>query len=111
MLLNDEQLVGLDPTIIKGLDRSGDLYGARSRIQPASVDLTIGDIFLPETPPGEPGSIQCPLTFHSLPAGHTAILQTKEELDLPRDLAGLGLPPWSKLPLRGSLRRNPGQRD
>jgi hypothetical protein len=60
MLLNDEQLVGLNPTIIKGLDRSGDLYGARSRIQPASVDLTIGDIFLPEIPPGEPGSISAP---------------------------------------------------
>jgi len=111
MLLNDEQLVGLDPTIIKGLDRSGDLYGARSRIQPASVDLTIGDIFLPEIPPGEPGSIQCPLTFHSLPAGHTAIVQTKEELDLPRDLAGIGFPPSSEVSVRGLLMTNPGHVD
>jgi len=39
MLLNDEQLVELDPNVIKGLDRSGDLYDAKSPIQPASIDL------------------------------------------------------------------------
>ena len=111
MLLNDEQLVGLDPNIIKGLDRSGDLYAANSPIQPASIDLTIGDIFLPEIPPGEPGSIQSPLTFHSLPAGHTAIVQTKEELDLPRDLAAIGFPPSSEVSVRGLLMTNPGHVD
>lgn len=111
MFLNDEQLVGLDPNIIKGLDRSGDLYGAKSQIQPASVDLSIGDIFLPQVPPGEPGSIQSPLTFHSLPAGHTAIVQTKEELDLPRDLAAIGFPPSSEVSVRGLLMTNPGHVD
>ena len=111
MFLSDAELVDLDPKAISGLDRSGDLYSAKSPIQPASVDLTIGDIFLPEISPGEPGSIQSPLTFHSLPAGHTAIVQTKEELNLPRDLAAIGFPPSSEVSFRGLLMTNPGHVD
>jgi dCTP deaminase len=111
MLLNDEQLVELDPNVIKGLDRSGDLYDAKSPIQPASIDLHIGDIFLPEIRPGEPGSIQSPLSFHSLLAGHTAIVQTKEDLDLPSDLAAIGFPPSTEVSFRGLLMTNPGHVD
>ena len=110
MFLSDQKLVELDPNIIKGLDRSGDLYAAKSPIQPASIDLTIGDIFLPEIPQGEKGSIQSPLTFHSLRAGHTAIVQTKEELDLPRNLAAIGFS-QSSVSSRGLLMTNPGHVD
>lgn len=110
MFLSDEELLKLDPAIIKGLNRSGDLYAAQSQIQPASVDLTIGDIFLPEIPQGEKGSIESPLTFHSLRAGHTAIVQTKEELDLPRNLAAIGFSP-SSVSSRGLLMTNPGHVD
>jgi dCTP deaminase len=110
MLLNDEQLVGLDPNIIKGLDRSGDLYSAKSLIQPASVDLTIGDIFLPEMNEGEKGSIEWPFRSYNLRSGHTAIVQTQEELDLPDDLAAIGFPP-SRVSSRGLLMTNPGHVD
>ncbi len=110
MFLSDQKLVELDPNIIRGLDRSGDLFAANSRVQPASVDLTIGDIFLPEITPGEKGSIQSPLTFHSLHAGHTSIVQTREELDLPRDLAAIGFSP-SSVSSRGLLMTNPGHVD
>jgi dCTP deaminase len=110
MLLSDEKLVALDPNIIKGLNRSGDLYSAKSLIQPASVDLTIGDIFLPEMNEDEKGSIQNPFHYYSLRSGHTAIVQTKEELDLPSDLAAIGFPP-SRVSSRGLLMTNPGHVD
>ena len=110
MLLSDEELLKLDPTIITGLDRSGDLCGARSRIQPASVDLTIGDIFLPEMNQDQDGSLQKPLKFHRLRSGHTAIVQTEEKLDLPSDLAAIGFPP-SSVSSQGLLMTNPGHVD
>ncbi len=110
MFLSDEELVALDPKIISGLDRSGDLYSATSPIQPASVDLTIGDIFLPEKNEGEKGSIEWPFHSYSLHSGHTAIVQTKEELDLPDNLAAIGFPP-SRVSSRGLLMTNPGHVD
>ncbi len=110
MFLSDEELVGLDPNVVKGLDRSGDLYAAKSPIQPASIDLTIGDIFLPEVKQREEGSIQNPLSYHGLRSGHTAIVQTREELDLPRDLAAIGFPP-SSVSSKGLLMTNPGHVD
>ena len=103
MLLRDEELVNLDPTIVTGLDRSGDLYSAKSKIQPASIDLTIGDIFLPEMKQNEEGSLQKPLKFHRLGSGHTAIVQTKEKLDLPSDLAAIGFPPTIVSTQNGSI--------
>jgi deoxycytidine triphosphate deaminase len=110
MLLNDEQLVGLDPNVVKGLDRSGDLYSANSPIQPASIDLSIGDIFLPEKNEGEKGSIESPFHSYRLDSGHTAIVQTREELDLPDNLAAIGFPP-SRVSSRGLLMTNPGHVD
>ncbi len=110
MFLSDQELVELDPNIIKGLDRSGDLYAADSRIQPASVDLTIGDIFLPEVYEGQKGSIQNPFHYYSLRSGHTAIVQTKEELDLPSNLAAFGFPP-ARVSSKGLLMTNPGHVD
>ena len=110
MLLSDQKLVELDPNIIKGLDRSGDLYAANSRIQPASIDLTIGDIFLPEMKEGKKGSLQNPFHYYSLRSGHTAIVQTKEELELPSNLAAIGFPP-SRVSSKGLLMTNPGHVD
>jgi len=110
MLLSDQQLVELDQNIIKGLNRSGDLFAADSRIQPASIDLTIGDIFLPEVKQDDEGGSQKSLAYHPLDAGHTAIVQTLEELDFPRDLAAIGFPPTT-VSTRGLLMTNPGHVD
>jgi len=110
MLLSDEELVNLDPNIIEGLDREGDLYSAKSKIQPSSVDLTIGDIFLPEMGEGEKGSIEYPCHSYSLRSGHTAIVQTKEKLDLPDNLMAIGFPP-SRVSSKGLLMTNPGHVD
>ncbi len=110
MLLRDEELVNLDPEIVTGLDRSGDLYSAASRIQPASIDLTIGNIYLPEVKKGEEGSIQTPLSDCYLDPGHTAIVATKEILNLPSDLAVIGFPP-SSVSIQGLLMTNPGHVD
>ena len=110
MFLSDQQLVPLAPKIIKGLDLSGDPYAANSKVQPASIDLTIGDIFLPEMNEGEKGSIEYPFHSYSLRSGHTAIVQTKEVLDLPADLAAIGFPP-SRVSSKGLLMTNPGHVD
>lgn len=110
MLLSDEELLKLDPGIISGLDRSGDLYAAKSPIQPASVDLNIGNIYLPEVEKDKQGSIQNPLSDHYLKPGHTAIVETKEKLALPKDLAVIGFPP-SSVSSQGLLMTNPGHVD
>jgi deoxycytidine triphosphate deaminase len=110
MFLSDQELLKLDPEIVRGLDRSGDPYGANSKIQPASIDLTIGEIFLPEMSEGQKGSIEWPFHSYILGSGHTAILQTNEELDLPSDLAAIGFPP-SRVSSKGLLMTNPGHVD
>lgn len=54
MLLSDRQLIALiddDPEFIRGLDASTH----ERRVQASSVDLTVGKIYMPETPHGEPG--------------------------------------------------------
>ena len=95
MLLKDDQIepmiVGPNP-IIRGVTTPADWYGADSPIQPASVDLRIGKIFLPETKRDEPGGEEVPLDQHVLRPGRTAAIGTYEELKLPNDMAAIGFP-------------------
>ncbi len=110
MFLSDQELLKLDSGIVSGLDRSGDLYGAKSPVQPASIDLTIGNIYLPEVDKEKEGGIQAPLSEYYLDAGHTAIVQTKEKLEFPNNLAAIGFPPTS-VSSQGLLMTNPGHVD
>ena len=48
------------------------------RIKRASLDLTIGKIFLPETPPGNLGGINNPRQKTPLSQGQTALIETAE---------------------------------
>jgi len=81
-----------------------------AKIQPASVDLTIGQIFVPGTPVGKLGSLQKPRQKLSLAQGHTAVVRTKETLALPANIAAFGFPP-SSVSLQGLLMTNPGHID
>jgi dCTP deaminase len=83
---------------------------AASRIQAASLDLSIGGIFVPGTEPDKPGGAYTPLTEVNLAQGHTAVIRTKEKLHVGPRLAGIAFPPAS-LSLKGLLTTNPGHVD
>jgi dCTP deaminase len=88
----------------------GDYHGAHSKIQAASLDLTIGNIHVPGTEDDRPGGAFTPLTEYALSQGHTAVLRTRETLNLGPKLAGIAFPP-ATLSLKGLLMTNPGHID
>ncbi len=112
-LLRDEDLVArvqAASPLVRGLRPPANWYSAESPVQSASVDLTIGDIFLPDTDPDTPGGVNNPRTELTLKTGETAVVTTLEELRLPSNIAGVGFPP-SRVSFRGLLMTNPGHID
>jgi dCTP deaminase len=111
-LLTDSKLrdeLRANPNIIHGLDTT-DWSHLASNIQPCSVDLHIGDIYLPgESTPSLPGSLM-PRNELTLATGQTAVLVTKERLNMPRNWAAYGFPP-SHVSAGGLLMTNPGHID
>ncbi len=83
---------------------------ADAKVQAASLDLTIGEIYIPGTDNDKPGGAYMPLEEYSLNQGHTAVIKTTEVLNLGAALAGIGFPPAS-LSLKGLLMTNPGHID
>src|SRR5438094_9876722 len=88
----------------------GDWLASNSAVQPSSIDLHVGQIFLPETKEGDPGHENTPLDSYVLEAGHTAVVITRESFSLPNDIAGIGFPPDS-VSSQGILMTNPGHID
>lgn len=80
------------------------------QIQAASLDLTVGQIYIPGRRHDEPGGADMPLTLASLAQGHTAVIRTRETLALDSSLAGIAFPP-ANVSLRGLLTTNPGHID
>jgi len=114
-LLTDSDLakeLGKKPSIIEGvpLPPGGDWFVSASAVQPSSIDLHIGQIFLPEAKKGKPGHESTPLQSHILEAGHTAVVTTSEAFSLPANIAGIGFPPDS-VSSQGILMTNPGHID
>ncbi len=111
-LLKDDELIPLamppDPMII-GLAPPVD-YSLNSSVQPASVDLHIGSIYIPRKNRDEPGGYLNPLSAQILKPGGTAVIVTQEELRLPPDIAAFGFPP-SSVSFHGILMTNPGHVD
>jgi len=121
-LLRDEDLYNLciaqDNPIIEGIpeyekERLNPLYWYRteSPIQASSIDLHIGEIFLPGKKGDEPGAESNPLTGHILSSGETAVVITQEKFTLPKDIAGIGFPPSTRMSFKGILMTNPGHID
>lgn len=112
-IMNDEDLVdrigGTDP-IITGVREPLDWYSKDSPIQSSSIDLTVGEIFVPGTPDDDEGGANKSLSEICLEQGHTAVVLSAEELKLPNDIAGIGSPP-SRLSVRGLLLMNHGHVD
>lgn len=93
-------------------DRAGSRpFDAERCIQPSSIDLSVGRIYLPPLQPltdqsaepnGETGFI--------LPPGHTVLVETEEKLTLSRTISAFGFPP-SRLAKNSILMTNPGHVD
>jgi deoxycytidine triphosphate deaminase len=117
-LLKDDELVplvrGANPILTgHSYDDGGNVaawFLRQSPVQPCSVDLTVGDIFLPGTTLDEDGSADHPMTTHNLDRGQTAIITTRETLHLRPNLAAFGFPP-SHVSFQGLLMTNPGHVD
>ena len=111
-LLNDtrlDALVGGTPPLVSGV-RRGDTGRWNSRIQPASIDLSMGNIYIPGARGDSAGSEQNPIQQLLLEQGQTAVVETLESLHLPPDVAGIGFPP-SSVSMKGLLMTNPGHVD
>jgi dCTP deaminase len=119
-LLKDDEIVPLVeelsdaptkiPLLIAGGPQPKDWFTKDSPVQPSSLDLHIGKIFLPGTKNDDVGGVGNPKNDHVLMQGETAILLTAEELTMPSDIAGIAFPP-SEVSFRGLLMTNPGHVD
>ncbi len=100
-------LSGPDP-LIAPIGDTGD--GKNSQVQPSSLDLRIGKIFLPEAKARRGGSLKYPYSNYALKPGETAVIQSTETVNMPADIAGFGFPPAS-VSSDGILMTNPGHVD
>jgi dCTP deaminase len=82
---------------------------AESAIQPASLDLHLGEIFIPGADPDSSGEPVARKEL-SLKTGQTAVLTTKEKVQLPPNIAAFGFPP-ARISAAGLLVTNPGHVD
>ncbi len=87
-----------------------DWYGKESPIQPSSVDLTVGNIYIPPRDPAVLGSTFATESNCVLNTGQTALVSTAEVLKLPNNIAAIGFPP-SHVSIQGLLMTNPGHID
>jgi deoxycytidine triphosphate deaminase len=116
MLLRDEEILRLllgedgQPPIASNIEIPTPPFGPQSSIQPSSLDLRIGTIFLPEAPEDEEGGMGSETIEHWLDPGHTAVVSTLEELRLPSHIAGFGFPP-TRISANAILMTNPGHID
>lgn len=81
-----------------------------SPIQPCSVDLHIGQIFVPGVPEDCLGSSSNPQYSLTLESGMSVVVMSHELLDLPPDIGAIALPP-SRISSAGILIANFGHID
>lgn len=84
---------------------------AKYVVQGATLDVTIGDIFLPGSKDDELGGKKKPRRTLQLESGNTAIVRTAETIRLPKNIAAIGFPPSTNVSLGGLLTTNPGHVD
>lgn len=104
-LIQDKKLIssGLSAKEITYEDKN-------SPIQPSSLDLRVGEIYCPSEVNQGANHEPLPLDEYILSPGQTVFVTTLEELDLPKDIAGIGFPP-SRMSVNGILTTNPGHVD
>ena len=82
----------------------------QSPIQPASIDLHVGHIYIPGTASGSLGGEGRGALSHVLRPGHSVVVSTYERINLPAYIGGVVFPP-SKLSSGGILVANIGHID
>jgi deoxycytidine triphosphate deaminase len=81
------------------------------QIKPASLNLTIGEIFVPGAAKAELGGVDNPITNHfPLEQGATVVIRTAEIVRLIDNRSAIAFPP-SHVSLKGLLMTNPGHVD
>jgi dCTP deaminase len=114
VFLNDSQLVTeFEATdVITGLElgEGEDRFSEQASVQPCSVDLRIGDVFIPGADPPKPGSADNPSDGVVLKPGRTAVVTTLEKCNFPAHIGAIGFPPNS-VSSKGILMTNPGHVD
>ncbi len=110
-LLTDTDLLGFVRSgHVDNVEEPKDWFGKDSPVQPSSLDLRIGEIFLPGVSDNDFGGADHPEHEHTLKTGETAVVTTLESLSFPSQYAGVGFPP-SHISVRGLLMTNPGHVD
>jgi len=96
-LLNDVELLNLlqsqsplvrdfPSTVAREIEE--DPFGPNSPVQPSSIDLHVGEIYLPGN---DPNAI-LPHKEYSVPPGHSVIAVTHEVLNVPADMGAVAFP-------------------
>lgn len=113
-ILSDQEIVKAiedGEIIIENFDFPVDPYGKGSQIQPSSLDLTIGEVFVPAIEKNAWAKCDPKDTKgYSLEPGHTALIYTREILNLKGPIGAFCFPP-TKVSSRGLLVTNPGHID
>src|SRR5438876_8160439 len=116
-LLRDEEIIAAltaqPPAVpyVEGGVLPADPYSKDSPVQASSVDLRIGNIYLPGEKETDLGGAQNPKQEYCLKTGETAVVTTMEILHLPRNVAAFGYPPSKDVSFKGLLMTNPDHVD
>jgi dCTP deaminase len=113
MLLSNVQLEQLLRTFPKLVTSVGGLgsASAESALQPASIDRTVGRIFVPPADHESDDEAKEIEYFHDLKSGSTALVVTQQKLDFPARIAGLMFPKNGDFALKAVLITNFGHVD
>jgi dCTP deaminase len=110
-MLPDNELVRLvQQHHIEGVPTGYDAYTSESAVQPGSLDLHIGGIFVPGTNADAAGGESHPHDEYLLNTGETVLVKTLETLKLPKDVGGFAFPP-SRFAVKALLVTNGGHID
>jgi|ERR1017187_1049417 deoxycytidine triphosphate deaminase len=111
VMLSDEKLVELITAgSVTGVKPTPDWYTAESPVQASSLDLHVGDIYLPGKNADEAGGENHPLKEYNLKTGETVLIKTQETLSLPKQVGGIAFPP-SRFAVKALLVTNAGHVD
>lgn len=109
-MLHDAAIKDVYAILLPGQELPADPDACSSPVQPSSLDLHMGGIFVPDAKPDESGGVNNAKDDHNLEAGQTAVVVTKETINMPSHLAAVGFPP-TRISNNGVLMTNPGHVD
>lgn len=113
-ILSDNEIMRLisaeTSPLLENYSKPRDWFSDDSLVQPSSLDLHIGNIFIPPKEEPKVGDLVDKTSKYTLYPGQAIIVDTIEILNLPNDIAAFGFPPTS-ISNRAILTTNPGHID